>query len=193
MKRWVRWVAALYPARWRKRYGAEFDALIEDANPRWKDFFDILRGALEMQMASRSIVTTAALAGALGAIVAAGIAWWIPERFVSTAVVRPAPAAQAAEVDEMALRPDALSRSALVPIIEKNGMYLPREAGIRWKMLWSSCGRTSRCSTFAAPRAATPSWCNLPIAIPRRQEQQPGTWWRIWSPLRRTFDATRPG
>jgi hypothetical protein len=128
MKRSVRWVAALYPARWLERYGAEFDALLEDANPRWKDFFDILWGALKMQMASRSIVKTGALAGVLGAIVAAGFAWRMPDRFVSTAVLRPAAAAQAPEVDQMALRQGALSRTALTSVIEKNSLYAPERS-----------------------------------------------------------------
>jgi hypothetical protein len=34
MKRTMRFLARLYPSSWRKRYGAELDALLEDATPR---------------------------------------------------------------------------------------------------------------------------------------------------------------
>jgi hypothetical protein len=50
MRRWIGWAAYLYPPAWRARYGAEFDALLDDANVRWRDLADVLRGALIMQM-----------------------------------------------------------------------------------------------------------------------------------------------
>jgi hypothetical protein len=50
MRRWIRLIAWLYPARWRRRYGAEFDALLEDATPTWRNAVDVGWGALEMHM-----------------------------------------------------------------------------------------------------------------------------------------------
>ena len=75
MKRSIQLAANLYPHPWRERYSVEFDALLEDINPGWREFADILRGALTMQMTNAT--TYLKLAGGLavaGAIVAiAGI------------------------------------------------------------------------------------------------------------------------
>ena len=40
----------IYPASWRNRYGIEFRALLDDVNPGWREFFDILKGAVKMRM-----------------------------------------------------------------------------------------------------------------------------------------------
>jgi hypothetical protein len=45
MKRIMRFLVRLYPSSWRKRYGAEFDALLEDAMPTARDTFDLFWGA----------------------------------------------------------------------------------------------------------------------------------------------------
>jgi hypothetical protein len=50
MKRTMRFLVWLYPSTWRKRYGAEFEALLEDATPSAQDAFDVFWGALKMQM-----------------------------------------------------------------------------------------------------------------------------------------------
>jgi len=68
MRRLIRWIARFYPAQWRERYGEELDALIEDIQPEWQDLFNVLLGALRMQVTtwnSLKIVTATALAGAL--------------------------------------------------------------------------------------------------------------------------------
>jgi hypothetical protein len=36
-------MAALYPAAWKKRYGDELDALIEDAGGGWRVISDLLK------------------------------------------------------------------------------------------------------------------------------------------------------
>jgi hypothetical protein len=38
----IRWAARLYPARWRNRYAAEFDALLDDISPSLGDVFDVI-------------------------------------------------------------------------------------------------------------------------------------------------------
>ena len=35
-RRLVRWATRLYPRWWRKRYGAELDALLDDIDLRWR-------------------------------------------------------------------------------------------------------------------------------------------------------------
>jgi hypothetical protein len=52
MRRAIQLAATLYPQAVRKRYGLEFDALLEDYNPGWREFSDVLRGALKMRMAN---------------------------------------------------------------------------------------------------------------------------------------------
>lgn len=89
MRRWIASAAALYPWGWRKRYGEEFDALLEDLNPGWREFADVLRGALQMQMTNAT--TYLKLIGGLalaGAIVATAVSFRVPRIYESTAVIR---------------------------------------------------------------------------------------------------------
>jgi uncharacterized protein involved in exopolysaccharide biosynthesis len=127
MRSLARWAARLYPAAWRARYGVEMEALLEDVGPGWRDLWDIVRGAVFMQITSLSfwkILAGCTLAGVL----AAGI--WsatIPKRYVSTAVVRigAGPAATDGEAKRAALgRVQAvLSRSSLATIIIQQNLY----------------------------------------------------------------------
>jgi uncharacterized protein involved in exopolysaccharide biosynthesis len=71
MKRILKLMARLYPSGWRKRYGAEYEALLEDAEPHVRDVADVLWEATNMRLASRSfvrIVLPCALAGMLAAV-----------------------------------------------------------------------------------------------------------------------------
>jgi uncharacterized protein involved in exopolysaccharide biosynthesis len=89
MRRWIALAADLYPWGWRKRYGEEFDALLEDVNPGWREFADVLQGALKMQMTNAT--TYLKLIGGLavaGAIVATAVSFRIPRIYESTAVMR---------------------------------------------------------------------------------------------------------
>ena len=57
-------LSRLYPAEWRKRYGAEFEALIEDVPPGWSSAIDLLKGAIRMRLSTPSLpkrYTSAAL------------------------------------------------------------------------------------------------------------------------------------
>jgi len=68
MKRILKWLAQLYPAAWRARYGAEYEALLEEREPRVRDVVDVAWGAMKMQMTawgSARIVLGCALAGVL--------------------------------------------------------------------------------------------------------------------------------
>lgn len=69
MKRLIRLASKLYPQLWWKRYGDEFHALLEDLNPQWRDVFDVLKGAMAMQITTWILIGvafagTGALAGA---------------------------------------------------------------------------------------------------------------------------------
>ena len=54
MKPALKFLARLYPPSWRKRYGTEFEVLLEDATPSVRDVFDLLCGALKMQITTWS-------------------------------------------------------------------------------------------------------------------------------------------
>jgi uncharacterized protein involved in exopolysaccharide biosynthesis len=85
MNRLFRLAVRLYPAWWRQRYAREFEALLEDVQPGWRDWFDIIRGALTMQMTTfGTIPVVCALAGA---IVGGIVALQTPKVFASSATI----------------------------------------------------------------------------------------------------------
>src|SRR6266516_6713337 len=49
MRRLVRWAARLYPQAWRHRYGSEFEALLEDLAPSWRDVSEVVGRALTLR------------------------------------------------------------------------------------------------------------------------------------------------
>src|SRR5690242_3287778 len=119
MKRLIAWGIWLYPHRWRQRYAREFVALIEDSRPRANDLWDVIKGAMLMQLTVGSVPKI--IAGfTLAGLVAAG-AWTLsqPHRYVSTSVLK-------LNADEAPLQrmqrlqraqQEALSRSSLAYII----------------------------------------------------------------------------
>ncbi len=50
MRTLIRWAARLYPATWRNRYAAEFDALLDDISPSLGDLCDVLADVLRARM-----------------------------------------------------------------------------------------------------------------------------------------------
>jgi hypothetical protein len=49
MRTLIRWAARLYPARWRNRYAAEFDALLDDISPSLGDLCNVLGHVLQVR------------------------------------------------------------------------------------------------------------------------------------------------
>jgi uncharacterized protein involved in exopolysaccharide biosynthesis len=89
MKRWIALVARLYPASWRARYGNEFQALLEDVNPGWRELFDVLGGATKMQLTTGATYLKLGAAFALAGVLIATVASFvIPKEYTSTAVMR---------------------------------------------------------------------------------------------------------
>lgn len=89
MKRWIALAARLYPAAWRKRYGNEFQALIEDVNPGWRELLDVIGGATKMQLTSSATYLKLGAAFALAGLVVATVASFvIPKEYTSIAVMR---------------------------------------------------------------------------------------------------------
>jgi hypothetical protein len=121
----------------------EFQALLEDVNPGWRDLTDVLRGALTMQMTNAA--TYLKLAGSLavvGAIVATAVSLSAPRIYQSTAVMRIAeprnPQLEASAASQEALQEhvsyqllqieqDILSRTNLEGIITRPDLDLYKE------------------------------------------------------------------
>jgi hypothetical protein len=195
LRRWISRAARLYPPEWRRRYSSEFDALLDDLQPRWKDLRDTLRGAFLMQLqTSATYLRLAGIAAAIGAVIAAGLAFGTSDSWVSAAVVRLPAQAQTDSAEmlgrmnlaEIMLRPDLdlyraeRSREPIEDVVRK------MRDGIRY----SSVARDSYSISFQYPDreksrkvvealversglevidppelAARPSWPNRPLMI----------------------------
>jgi capsular polysaccharide biosynthesis protein len=123
MKTLARWVARLYPEAWRARYAEELEALLEDVGPGAGDLWDIALGALFMQMTSISFWKIVAGCAVAGALAAGFVAATLPNRYVSTAVLRIDAAPREAQIELMRLQQAALSRSALTSIVTGQNLY----------------------------------------------------------------------
>ena len=120
MRRWMLLAAKLYPRAWRERYSEEFEALLEDYRPNWREVADVMRGAVKMQIKmGKGYLTIVAAMAVAGAIVAGVVAFRAPSKYVSTAVVQMAPQ----EVEPFETK--FLSRTFLTTLIcnPKLGLY----------------------------------------------------------------------
>ena len=93
MRRLMRFAAGLYPAAWRARYGEEFEALLEDIGPGWRDVWNVLGGALKMQMTKWGFWKLVPALGFAGAIVMAVAAFTMQPKYESSGVMRVTPTA----------------------------------------------------------------------------------------------------
>ncbi|MGA2772023.1 MAG: hypothetical protein ABSG26_14510 [Bryobacteraceae bacterium] len=130
MRKLIRWTARLYPAVWRERYGGELDALIEDIQPQWEDLFNVLLGALRMQVTTWNSLKVVAAVTLAGALLAGVFALLTQERYVSTAVMRFASYGHAdsdrqGALDQLVkLQQKVLSRKSLAEIITQPALDL---------------------------------------------------------------------
>ena len=77
MKLLIRLAAKIYPKPWRERYGAEFDALLEDTGVNVKIAFDVLAGAVIMQVQRWQKAGTAA---ALAVVAVSAVSRWVGQK-----------------------------------------------------------------------------------------------------------------
>jgi hypothetical protein len=83
MKRLMLTFARLYPGSWRRRYGDEFETLLEDSGATWRGALDVLRGALMMHMNTRSSIKTVVLATLIGLLLGAAGSFLVPVGYTS--------------------------------------------------------------------------------------------------------------
>ena len=86
MKWAVRLALGLYPQWWRRRYGRELEALVEDSMHGWSTVFDVARGALVMQMKDFRIIPL--LAALVGAFMATVLYVRAPALYASSSTIR---------------------------------------------------------------------------------------------------------
>ena len=127
MKRWVRCAAWLYPAGWRKRYAGEFEALLDDADLRWTDFWDIVRGALAMQIKMWSFGKVVGAFGLAGLAIAAVVTWRTPPVYQSTGVMRVTGTEDFSEQLQQ-VAPRVLTRSSLTRMVVDGDIYKTERA-----------------------------------------------------------------
>jgi hypothetical protein len=121
VKRWIRLGANLYPKAWRIRYGAEFEALLDDVGVSARIVLDVVKGAILMQVRQRQKIGTAALFAAI--VVLAG-SWWAGERPYIT------PGAH--QVFRMDSTPGALLEFLVLMIMAPVGLGALASARARW-------------------------------------------------------------
>lgn len=59
MRRLIGLAVLLYPRVWRRRYGAEYAALLTDVEPRFSVLVDVVRGALRARLTQRAVPAAA--------------------------------------------------------------------------------------------------------------------------------------
>lgn len=121
----TRWAARLYPRWWRERYGEEFAALLDDTNPGTRGAFDILKGALAMQMTTLSAKRVFCLTTITGLFLGVITAFLLTPQFSSKAAleipgdgnIREASVRVNTETQQV------LSRGTLTRLIRDLGLY----------------------------------------------------------------------
>jgi hypothetical protein len=127
MRQILKMLARLYPAAWRRRYGAEYEALIEDAQPQARDGFDVVWGATKMWITSQGFVRIVLPCALAGALVSVGISIARPAIYHSRTLVT-VDSDRHVPIDNglRDLVQGALEASFLEDLIQKENLY-PRE------------------------------------------------------------------
>ena len=86
MRTVLHWLVRLYPRTWLDRYESEFHALLDDAEPQWVDWMDVLKEGVMMRLVTG--VTLPALAcGIAAAAIATVFLWLAPTVYESQAML----------------------------------------------------------------------------------------------------------
>ena len=131
----MKFLIKLYPAWWRRRYGGELEALLEDSGARGRDMWDLLRGAMQMQISKWSFGIVA-VCGIAGVLLAGLVPLSMPYGFYrSTAILKiPAGDRPVDRVNEAAQA--ALTGNSLRTIVNDQNLYpherkvMPMEAAV---------------------------------------------------------------
>lgn len=120
MRRWIGLLSRLYPPAWRERYGVEFDALLDEAPLRAADFLNVFQEAIKMRTTTWTAKEILLSSTFGGAVLAAAVALWLPNWYLTTAVLQ-VPAGRVATLPLVA--ENTLSRKVLAGLIDRHGLY----------------------------------------------------------------------
>lgn len=180
MRRLIRMAAWLYPAEWRRRYGVEFQCLLDDTSPRWRDLFDVLIGGLQMRFMAASKVQIVAVCALIGAVPALVLSVRLPDRYMADAeiVIAGGPNTMASpdQINELTKR--AFAKDRLVKIIQSHHLYDDRA---------SRLGTPLNAKIFGLyPRSMDEAVEQLRLAIRLEGTNRPNVF------LRLSFNSTQP-
>ena len=138
MKRFMEFAVKLYPAEWRKRYEAEFSALLEDMNPNWRTLLDAFGGAVAMQLRSLRFGTIVALMGLIGFLLALLPSYFLTDEYAATVIlkIQPQPAgdrpvSRSVVSDQIqVLAQNAFSNRSLGELIQRFRLYPEKEGKV---------------------------------------------------------------
>ncbi len=123
----LRLAVRIYPRAWRKRYGTELEALLEDSGGGWRVLADLVWGATKMRMTTVDFRILAGM-GMAGLAIAAIVSYQMPDRFRSEAValVTLGDGVDHQRVIEALIRAEGetLSRTSLASLIEAPDLNL---------------------------------------------------------------------
>jgi uncharacterized protein involved in exopolysaccharide biosynthesis len=126
MKRILKFLALLYPSAWRRRYAAEYEALLEEREPRWRDVVDVAWAAVKLWATRWSFVRVVLPCVIAGGLVAVVISFVVPAKYASQTVMTIMTTNQPASGPADDLRREYLDRDTLTSVIQKLNLY-PRE------------------------------------------------------------------
>jgi capsular polysaccharide biosynthesis protein len=131
MRPLIRFLAKLYPPSWRRRYGAEFDALLEDVEPNAKTALNLISGATFMQIRSWNVGTILIAAGLVGVLVGLGVTLTIPKRYQSQSTISiTGPITQETRDAINSIANNVLSRDSLTRVVLVLGLYRGERASM---------------------------------------------------------------
>jgi hypothetical protein len=128
MKSILRILARLYPAGWRARYGAEFDALLEDVTPSTRQALDVFLGAMSMQLTTWNFGKIVAVSAVAGLALASIGAFFMPAQYHSSTKVEIYGSDNAAQAATDGISKIILSRETLAGVIQRHNLY-PHDRG----------------------------------------------------------------
>jgi hypothetical protein len=181
MKRVLRFIVWLYPAPWRQRYGAEFDALLGDISPGLRDLFDVLKGALEMQMTIGTLAKSAAVFGVACAMLAGGVSLTLSDMYRSFALIHVQKAdgqtatlsAYRSELTDVVGQ--ALGQESLLAIMEKENLYQTERANKPMDDVINKMRQSVR--IVAKDADAIELKCRLTVQMQFAHNRPRATWW----------------
>jgi capsular polysaccharide biosynthesis protein len=183
MKRLLRLAARLYPRTWRDRYGEELEALIDDMTPRWRNLFDIARGAFIMQISRLALVPVAIAAA--GAIAGAAVSLALSPVYVSSSQIVVRVPDTSVDGNERARRVLAgIEASLRETTFDKQAVYvtLHSEPGVEPAVVDVSASADSARAAQQLTNRVLGSIIRANLVVSERAVERPGVQFQVVSP-----------